>query len=240
MSALGEVLETARRARGLTQAQLADRVGITQAALSRYENDLRDPDPDTLAGLAGALGVTPGFLIGAGRARGGMAMNAHMRRRASATPGTWRRLDARLNMYRWHARHLFEEVILRAEQYVPTLDLLDVTPEQAARFVRAQWRMPAGPVRHLAQWLEAAGCRLIGEDFATARVDGLSQWVGEHPVILFNTAAPPGSAWSDPGPGARPSGAARRCALGRRRRGPGQRVRRGVPDARRGDPALAA
>lgn len=191
MSALGEVLETARRARGLTQAQLADRVGITQAALSRYENDLRDPDRDTLAGLADALGVTPGFLTGAGRARGGMAMDAHMRRRATAPPGTWRRLEARLNMYRWHARHLFEEVTLRAEQHVPTLDLLDVTPEQAARFVRAQWRMPAGPVRHLAQWLEAAGCLLIGENFATARVDGLSQWVGEHPVILFNTAAPP-------------------------------------------------
>lgn len=71
-----------------------------------------------------------------------------------------------------------------------TLDLLDVTPEQAARFVRAQWRMPAGPVRRLAQWLEAAGCLLIGEDFATSRVDGLSQWVGDHPVILFNNAAP--------------------------------------------------
>ncbi|MFC4949258.1 hypothetical protein [Pseudonocardia sp. GCM10023141] len=54
-------------------------------------------------------------------------------------------LEARLNMYRWHARHLFEEVTLRAEQHVPTLDLLDVTPEQAARFVRAQWRMPAAP-----------------------------------------------------------------------------------------------
>jgi Zn-dependent peptidase ImmA (M78 family) len=94
-------------------------------------------------------------------------------------------------MYRWHARHLFEEVSLRAEQHVPTLDLLDVTPEHAARFVRAQWRMPAGPVRHLAQWLEAAGCLLIGEDFATSRVDGLSQWVGDHPVILFNNVAPP-------------------------------------------------
>lgn len=191
MTALGEVLETARRAHGLTQAELAARVGITQAALSRYENDLRDPDPETLARLAGALGVTPEFLTGAGRARGGMAMDAHMRRRATAPPGTWRQLEARLNMYRWHARHLFEEVTLRAEQHVPTLDLLDVTPEQGARFVRAQWRMPAGPVRHLAQWLESAGCLLIGEDFATSRVDGLSQWVGDHPVILFNNAAPP-------------------------------------------------
>lgn len=190
MTALGEVLETARRAHGLTQAELAARVEITQAALSRYENDLRQPDPEVLARLADTLGVTVTFFAGAGRARGGMAMDAHMRRRATAPPGTWRQLEARLNMYRWHARHLLEEVTVRAEQHVPTLDLLDVTPEQAARFVRAQWRMPAGPVRHLAQWLEAAGCLLIDEDFATPRVDGLSQWAGEHPVILFNNAAP--------------------------------------------------
>lgn len=191
MTALGEVLETARRAQGLTQATLATQAGITQAALSRYENDLRQPEPEVLATLADTLGVTVAFLTHAGRARGGMAMDAHMRRRATAPPGTWRQLEARLNMYRWHARHLFEEVSLRAEQHVPTLDLLDVTPEHAARFVRAQWRMPAGPVRHLAQWLEAAGCLLIGEDFATSRVDGLSQWVGDHPVILFNNVAPP-------------------------------------------------
>lgn len=191
MTALGEVIETARRAQGQTQAELAAQVGITQAALSRYENDLREPDPDVLARLAGALGVTVAFLTGAGRARGGMAMDAHMRRRATAPPGTWRQLEARLNMYRWHARHLFEEVSLHAEQHVPTFDLLDVTPERAARFVRAQWRMPAGPVRSLVQWLEAVGCLLIGEDFATSRVDGLSQWVGDHPVILLNNSAPP-------------------------------------------------
>lgn len=190
MTALGEVLETARRAQGLTQADLAETVGITQAALSRYENDLREPEAEVLQRLADAFGVTVPFLKHAGRARGGMAMDAHMRRRATAPPRTWRRLEARLNVYRWHTSHLFEEVSLRAEQHVPTLDPLDVTPEQAARFVRAQWRLPIGPVRRLAQWLEAAGCLLIGEDFGTSRVDGLSQWVGDHPVILYNDAAP--------------------------------------------------
>ncbi len=190
MTALGEVLQTARRAQRLTQAQLAEQAGVTQAALSRYENGLREPEPDVLDRLAHVLGVTPNFLRHAGRAYGGMAMDAHMRRRMTAPPGIWRQLEARLNMYRWHTSHLFEEVTLHADQHVPTLDLLDVSPEQAARLVRAQWRLPAGPVRRLAQWLEAAGCVLIGEDFGTSRVDGLSQWVGDHPVILFNTSAP--------------------------------------------------
>jgi Zn-dependent peptidase ImmA (M78 family)/DNA-binding XRE family transcriptional regulator len=186
MSSLGEVLETARRAQGMTQAELAAAAGITQAALSRYENNLRDPDASALDSVAAALGVTVEFLRHAGRARGGVAVDAHMRRRATAPPGVWRQLEARLNVYRWHARYLFEEVSLRAEQHVPTFDPFEVSPEAAARMVRAQWRIPTGPIRALVEWLEAAGCLVIAEDFRTGRVDGLSQWIGDHPVILLN------------------------------------------------------
>lgn len=59
MTALGEALRVARRAKGITQAELAERIGITQAALSRYENDLREPSQETVDAFAAALGVTP-------------------------------------------------------------------------------------------------------------------------------------------------------------------------------------
>ena len=54
---LGEAIATARRARGLTQADLADDLGITQAALSRYENELRQPTDGDLERIASNLGV---------------------------------------------------------------------------------------------------------------------------------------------------------------------------------------
>lgn len=186
MSYLGEALVTARRARGWTQEELARLAGVTQAALSRYENDQREPDDDVLASLAVALGVTEVFLRGAGQLRGAMAIDAHMRRQATAKPTVWRQLEARLNMYRMHARHLFEEVSVRTDQRIPTFDPIDVDPTDAARLVRMQWRMPVGPVRQLTQWMEAAGCLVLEEDFGTARVDGLSQWIGEYPVALIN------------------------------------------------------
>ena len=56
--------------------------------------------------------------------------------------------------------------------------------------VRMQWRMPIGPVRGLVRWLEAAGCLVIEEDFGTTHVDGLSQWIDDHPIVLLNSAAP--------------------------------------------------
>jgi Zn-dependent peptidase ImmA (M78 family)/DNA-binding XRE family transcriptional regulator len=186
MNGLGVVLETARRAKGLTQQELADAVGIRQAALSRYENETRDPDTEVLARIADVLGLTADFLRHASKVRGAVAVDAHMRRRKTAKPSDWRRLEAQLNVYRLHARRIFEDIAVRTDQRLPSFDPLETDPSTAARLVRMQWRMPTGPVRSLIQWFEAAGCLVIEQDFQTRGVDGLSQWIDECPVILLN------------------------------------------------------
>lgn len=190
MNTIGEVLEILRRAQGLTQEELCTRAGVTQAALSRYENDQRMPDEETIGRLARELGVTRRFLMRNHSVRGALAVDVHMRRQKTTKASAWRKLEARLNKHRLHASMLFEEVSLRAEQSVPTFDPVDTAAAQAALMVRAQWRMPIGPVRNLSRWLEAAGCVIFEEDFGTRRIDGLSQWVGDHPVLLVNSAAP--------------------------------------------------
>ncbi len=181
---------TVRRAHGITQAELADSAGVTQAALSRYEANLRAPDDTVIEALAAALGVTAAFLHRAGRVRGAMAVDAHMRRRATAKATVWRQLEAQLNVYRMHAGQLMEEITLRAGQTVPRFDPIEVPAADAARMVRMQWQMPIGPVRDLVRWLEAAGCLVITQDFGTARVDGMSQWVDDLPVMLINDRTP--------------------------------------------------
>ena len=190
----GEALVTLRRARGMTQETLAESAGVTQAALSRYENDLRDPSHKTLGSLAEALSVTPEFLQMADRARGAFMVDAHMRRRRTARPTVWRRLEARLNVYRMHIGLLMREVEIEPELVLPLFDPLEYSPDDAARLVRMQWRMPSGPVRDLIGWLESAGCVVVAEDFGSmtggGRVDGLSQWVADWPVMLVNSRAP--------------------------------------------------
>lgn len=190
MNGLGVVLETARRAKGLTQQELAEAVGIRQAALSRYENETREPEEEVLVRIAAVLGLTVDFLQHASKVRGAVAVDAHMRRRKTAKPGDWRRLEAQLNVYRLHARRVFEDIAVRTEQRLPTFDPVDTDPSSAARMVRMQWRMPTGPVRALIQWLEAAGCLVIEEDFRARGIDGLSQWIDEYPVILLNVDMP--------------------------------------------------
>ena len=187
---LGEAIATARRARGLTQADLADDLGITQAALSRYENELRQPTDGDLERIASNLGVVPELLRRADRMQGALAAGAHMRRRATVKPTVWRRLEAQLNLHRLHAQRLFDELDLKTELTIPWFDPFEYDPATAARILRMQWRMPSGPVTDLVGWMEAAGCLIIDTDFETTRVVGLSQWSGAHPVVMLNVGAP--------------------------------------------------
>ena len=187
---VAEALATARRARGITQEELSHRVSVTQASLSRYESGLREPDTSTLGVLARELELTPDLLQSAGRMQGALVVDAHMRRRRTAKATVWRRLEAQLNLYRLHARRCLDHVELETSARIPSFDPFDVPPEDAARLMRMQWRIPAGPVRHLVSWMESAGCLIIDEPFGTPRVDGLSQWVDDSPVILLNADAP--------------------------------------------------
>ena len=52
----GFLIREARRAAGLTQAELAERSGTSQATLSAYERDRRVPSASTLARLLAAAG----------------------------------------------------------------------------------------------------------------------------------------------------------------------------------------
>lgn len=191
MNGVGDVLAIARKARGLTQTELAEMVGLTQPAINRYEAGEREPDDKTLAGLARALGVTEQLLTHGNRFRGALAVDAHMRRQKTTKASAWRQMEARLNLLRVHASFLFEEVSIASDQHVPPFDPEFTSPDDAARMVRAQWRMPMGPVVNLTRWMEAAGCLVFEDDFGTQRIDGLSQWVDDHPVVLINANSAP-------------------------------------------------
>lgn len=190
MSTIGQALQTARRAQGFSQEHLAAEAGTTQVAISRYELDLRTPNDEVLASVATALHVTPEFLLGVDKVEGAWAIDAHLRRRATAKATIWRRQEARLNMFRHHLRVLLRNADVEGSLVMPSYDVVEISPEEAARLTRMQWRMPIGPVRSLYSWLEAAGCIVLEDDLGSDRVDGLSQWSNDHPLMLINRSAP--------------------------------------------------
>ena len=54
---IGKVIQEKRKEAGLTQAQLADRLGVTAPAVNRWEKDLSYPDASLLAPLARVLRI---------------------------------------------------------------------------------------------------------------------------------------------------------------------------------------
>lgn len=65
MKTMGKRIMALRREKGLTQEQLADKVGVSAQAVSKWENELSCPDVSILPQLADALGVTTDELLGA-------------------------------------------------------------------------------------------------------------------------------------------------------------------------------
>ena len=57
-------LDQARKEKGLTQRELANRVGVTEVSISRYVNGARVPKGPIVVNIAKALGVSVDYLVG--------------------------------------------------------------------------------------------------------------------------------------------------------------------------------
>lgn len=64
MSTIGERIKAARKAKGLTQKALGEKLGISFQGIAQWENNLRNPKYETLEKIAEALNTTAFALMG--------------------------------------------------------------------------------------------------------------------------------------------------------------------------------
>jgi len=64
VSSLGSRIKKYRRIRGYTQAQMADKLGMTEANFSSYERDKSKPPSEKLSQIATILNVSTDYLLG--------------------------------------------------------------------------------------------------------------------------------------------------------------------------------
>lgn len=60
---LGSKIKQLRKQAGMTQSELAGRLGISPSAVGMYEQDRREPDSRILSKLCGIFGVSGDFFI---------------------------------------------------------------------------------------------------------------------------------------------------------------------------------
>ncbi len=158
----------ARRARSMSQADLAAALGVSQVSISHWEKGQRVPEPQVLGRLAVALGVLPLTLSDSS-----VATTTPMFRASGVSSKKGERMiEGRTELARLAASRILEEVDVSADLPWPSADdPLGVGPEDAAAALRRVWRIPSGPIADLTTFIEASGTLVLRVDFGHPKVE---------------------------------------------------------------------
>ncbi|GAB2503669.1 Zn-dependent peptidase ImmA (M78 family)/DNA-binding XRE family transcriptional regulator [Nocardiopsis aegyptia] len=177
-------IRLARERRALTLARLARMSGISQQALSGYENGLAEPTHESVRAIAHALGFPVAFLAAdeieeipseavAFRARTKTSLRKQRAVRAQAALG--------VELNDWLTDHF-----TLPPPRVPTYG--KPFPEAAAEMVRSLWELGDAAAPNLVHLLEAHGVRVFSLDTEHQDVDAFSFWRDSVPYVFLNTA----------------------------------------------------
>lgn len=191
------MMTLARDSRGLTQADLAERLRVVQGTLSKYENGLSDPPKEFVDSLADVLGFESAFFYEPGRPHG--LPPFHYRRRKKLPSKALARIVAEMNIRRLHLTKLLTSYSWKTNGFIPEVDQDEyrgrgsarLTIEDVARHVREMWTLPNGPIPNMVELLENNGGIVIPCDFGSDLIDAMSQRIEGLPVLFFvNVNAP--------------------------------------------------
>jgi Zn-dependent peptidase ImmA (M78 family)/transcriptional regulator with XRE-family HTH domain len=184
----GGRLSLARLSRGLTKKQLAEKVGVTPAAIGQYERGLSQPSAPVIAKLRWALRFPPEFFEGGRRRFEVCHDDAHFRRLRSTSKMERSQVLARAE--------LLAELVAELEKYlkIPKVAIPDIPVpgysrveiEGAVAEVRKRWGMGVGPVPKMVRLLESKGCVVTRLTSHSANVDAFSTWMDKRPLVILS------------------------------------------------------
>lgn len=84
MADVGEAIRSLRKARGMSQTDLAEALKVSRSTIAMWESGKREPDLDSLDALADAFNVNMTMLLGSAEDDETLAMRELMRRSPQA------------------------------------------------------------------------------------------------------------------------------------------------------------
>lgn len=180
----------AREARGLTQTELAKITGISQARLSKMEDNLISISNDDISALSSALKYPRAFFFKKDMSKG--VFNGLYRRRKSLAIRFLTQFNAAVSIRASRVERLArKEAVMKSE--LPRCDTEDFKggAKEIAAHIRQFLGIPPGPIKNLVNILEDCGIVVIREDFGSSKIDGVSIFTkNARPVIFINSAQP--------------------------------------------------
>jgi len=189
-----EMIVLAREARELTQRELASRLNVYQAKLSKYELGMLRVSESEVNRIAQALNFDPEFFSQTTMPVG-LGGDFLYRRRAHVPAKVRRRIQAEVSIRRMQVERLLRRAdVIRDEIPFPAIqpEEMDGRVERVAQAVRNGWRLPGGPIRNVTAAIEHAGGIVFALDFQTDLIDGTNLRLPGIPPMLFVNANVPG------------------------------------------------
>ena len=182
-----DMLQLARDYRRLSQTELAKRVRITQAAISKIEAGItQEVSGNLLQDFSSALDFPKEFFLQNETVTniGSSALYNRGRKKITVSDMKW--IEANINLFRWHVKKLLNGLIVNNPKRLPVFSIEDENnPATAARKLRAFWQIAMGPIKNLTALLESAGIIIIPIDFGTRHLDGTCMWLADSPPLIF-------------------------------------------------------
>ncbi len=188
---LGERLKSCRRHAGLSLRALADQVGVSAQAISKYERNLDVPGSAVLLRLSKALGVSVEYLLRPVTVT--LTKPAYRRHRSRMSRKA--ELSIQAQAQDWLERYLTVEALLGESQpFVPPdipLQIAEIEDiEECAIALRHAWKLGLDSIPNLTETLEAQGIK-VGFVPGGNHFDALCFVANEHvPVIVIREDAP--------------------------------------------------
>lgn len=193
-TANAEMIVLARECSGLSQGELAAQVGMSHSRLSRIEAGLYPASADDVLNLSRVLGFPESFFYQTERRYGLGVNDFYHRKRVRLSARMLDAIHARVEIIRLHMARLLKAVDMKPTYEMPRMDFEaeEITPEDAARHVRAAWMLPRGPIDSVVRCLEDAGGIVVRVDFDTRLLDAVSRWLPNMPpMFVVNSSNPP-------------------------------------------------
>lgn len=184
-----ERIKEAREARGLSAEDLADEIGVSRQAVAQYETGQTSPSADAMRGIVRVTGQSLSFFTTLPHRpsdpkspffRSLKRMQSHHRRRI------YRRLQWTGDIISLLERYLDLPAVNLPDVPFCTETATDGDIEVAAEALRDHWGLGRGPVRNLAETVEANGILLVRDAVRCPDMDAVSCWIGGRAIVLLS------------------------------------------------------
>lgn len=183
-------LRVARQLEGLKRSQLAERVGLSAAAISQFENGTTKPRASSLAEIALRLGMPVGFFAVTGKPLLTIPTDQTFFRSLRRTSQMDRERAAAHAVLLAELVRLVESRVKLPVYDVPsdlTVDAQD-PPERAeevAEQIRVSWGLGQEPIPNTVRLLERHGIVVARLPLLTGDVDAFSSVVPARPLVIL-------------------------------------------------------